>query len=137
MYEKISINDLKTKYNDINLLAKSLQYLLINLPSSIFGDDNFEDLLEEMKGIDIDPIDDKLKNIDLDKDVASVKENDLLRLKGSIDEMYKGIKHKHRYGLISLILHLIKQITMNQFNNSVNNYCVPNQLLNNCFFFNF
>lgn len=100
-------------------MAKTLQYLLINLPSSLFGDDNFEDLLEEIKTIAIDPIDDTIANDndDLDKDVRSVSQNDLLRLKKLIDEMYQistSSRHLHRYGLISLILHLVKQITMNE-----------------------
>eukprot|EP01084_Bolivina_argentea_P087950 158776_1 len=74
LHELVSLEDLKSKYNDIHLLAKSLQYILSNLPSSIFGDQEFEDLLDEVKKYNIELIDHKsVKNTEdeaLDSDVA-------------------------------------------------------------------
>ena len=83
------------------------------MPSSIFGDQNFEDLLDLMKRINVDPVDEN----DFDKNMKSISLYDLNRLKALIERLFNGSKHIHRYGLISLILHLCKQITMNEKEN--------------------
>ena len=70
LYEKISFDELIKEYTDIFLLVKTLQYLSLNLPSSLFGDDEFSDLLEEINNIDIKTIVSNSPNTNhLDEDV--------------------------------------------------------------------
>merc|ERR1712228_654624 len=112
LYEKISLKIIKNEYNDIHLLSKSLQYLLCQLPSSIFGDYHFEDFLEKIDAMNVKKI---LNDSESDDDVKEMSKNELMSLKTMIAQRYTANdlenKQLHRFGLISLILHLLKQIS--------------------------
>eukprot|EP01083_Nonionella_stella_P092227 258105_1 len=107
LYEKISMEALKETHNNVYLLANSLKYLLTMLPSSIFGDQNFEELQDGLKQMGIGTEEKKGNDVD----VSNLSDNKLANLKARIDAMYASSKYKHRYGLISLILHLLKRVT--------------------------
>eukprot|EP01083_Nonionella_stella_P099184 278879_1 len=98
LYERLSMTALKENHNNVYLLANALKYLLAMLPSSIFGDQNFEELQDVIRQMGIE--------------THAVTENKLINLKSRIDAMYDSSKYKHRYGLISLILHLLKRVTL-------------------------
>ena len=82
------------------------------LPSSIFGDYHFEDLLKNIDAMNAKKL---LNDSDSDSDVSAISMDDLTNLKKLIAEKYmaKDLEGKqvHRFGLISLILHLLNQIS--------------------------
>eukprot|EP01083_Nonionella_stella_P285173 970735_1 len=102
LYERISMTVLKENHNNVYVLANALKYLLAMLPSSIFGDQNFEELQGVVRQMGIQTMD----------DVTMLSENKLINLKACIDAMYDSSRYNHRYGLISLTLHLLKQVTL-------------------------
>eukprot|EP01083_Nonionella_stella_P302615 1044158_1 len=116
LYEKISIQELKTVHNDVYLLSGALKYLFTMLPSSLFGDHNYEDLVKAAKGMNIDIMDEKQMSDSramIDDDMEQIPKDTLRKLKTTVDSMYFGTKYKYRYGLIGLTLHLLKQVSMN------------------------
>ena len=78
LYEKISIKEVKRHYNNIHLLANCLKHLLCMLPSSIFGDYHFEDLLKNIDAMNTKKL---LNDSDSDSDVSAISMDDLTNLK--------------------------------------------------------
>lgn len=111
LFEAISlqqIQDIHYEADDVHLLAKSLQYLLSNLPGSLFGDHNLGELLQEVDSMDIA----------VDGDVAAIPRVRLQSLKQFIDSLYiapsfKG-RHEHRWKLMAVILQFLKLVTMQE-----------------------
>ena len=127
LYEAISLQQIKDIHydsDDVHLLAKSLQYLLSNLPGSLFGDHNLQDLLEEVDSMDIggtlsasNGTDDRRES-HLDDDVAAIPRMRLQSLKQFIDNLYiapsfKG-RHEHRWKLMAVILQFLKLVSMKE-----------------------
>eukprot|EP01083_Nonionella_stella_P006766 19583_1 len=104
--KKIWLTEVEETHN-VYLLADSLKFLLTMLPCSIFGDQNFEELYDGFKQMHIGT--DEQKGLDVD--VSKLSDKTLANLKAHIDAIYSSSNHKHRYRLISLILHLLKRVT--------------------------
>eukprot|EP01083_Nonionella_stella_P182643 657657_1 len=111
--------------SNIHILANILSALLSNLPSTIFREQQLGHLIQFYDAIShrTQPSTTNLthlfkkqtqNNVHPDQEVADISIDILSRLKGKIEELYYNEKDKSRYGLMTLIFHLLKQIVIHQ-----------------------
>eukprot|EP01083_Nonionella_stella_P143098 443954_1 len=111
-------------YKDIHILANTLSALLSNLPCSIFGEERIASLIEYYDSL-LDTEEKKTNNIfHFDKNKTNVThvDEDCLRMNGSeiisklarkIEDLYND-SDRNRYGLMTLVFHLLKQVTIDE-----------------------
>eukprot|EP01084_Bolivina_argentea_P296381 510442_1 len=103
-------------YKNIHVLANVLTKLLTNLPSTIFKEKQIEILVTffQKKRI-LKGMVEKQGKKHIDYDVAEINKNYIKKLKLSMETLYLSNKEdRNRYGLMTLIFHLLKQIIINE-----------------------
>ena len=123
-YDFTQLKDCK----NVHVLANVLCSLLSNLPSTIFKEKQIENLITYFDKISQRKQSAKLdlfhsnkrklpnsENTHVDDEVANLSKEILKKLKTKIEEFYcLQEQDEQRYGLMTLIFHLLKQITVNE-----------------------